>query len=108
MPRQPNDPENPPPPRHPGHHWRRLMFDAHLTQSKVAARIGITPKHLSAIVTGKALPSVDVCRRFAAAVGADAEQLWAEVADYHLHDGNQRTVRPGRAEIDGSAEIDGM
>jgi DNA-binding XRE family transcriptional regulator len=84
------------------------MFDAHLTQGKVAARIGITPKHLSSIVTGKALPSVDVCRRFAAAVGADAEQLWAEVANFHLHDGNQRTVRPGRDAIDGSADIDGM
>lgn len=71
-------------PRHPGSRWRRLIFDAHLTQRQVAERIGVSRKHLSQIVNGKALPSPDITARFAAVVGKSPSKLWADVAAYQL------------------------
>jgi|KBSMisStandDraft_5_1062788.scaffolds.fasta_scaffold24134_8 plasmid maintenance system antidote protein VapI len=73
-----------PEPRHPGSRWRRLIFDAHLTQSQVAERIGVSRKHLSQIINGRALPSPDITARFAAVVGKSPGKLWADVAAYQL------------------------
>lgn len=74
----------PPSLRHPGSRWRRLIFDAHLTQSQVAARIGISRKSLSRIINGHQLPTPDTTARFAEVVGKSAAKLWAEVATYQL------------------------
>lgn len=69
---------------HPGDHWRRLIWKARLSQQETARRSQISAQHLSRILNGHSLPSVDVTRRFALTVGRSPAKLWAEVAAYQL------------------------
>ena len=71
-------------PRHPGSRWRRLIFEARLTQGEVAERIGISAKALSQIINGKTVPGPDTTARFAEVVGKHPAKLWADVATYQL------------------------
>lgn len=73
-----------PRPKHPGTTWRRLIFEARLTQGEVAERIGITGTHMSRIINGHRLPGPQTTARFAAVVDGNADKLWAQVAAYRL------------------------
>lgn len=69
---------------HPGVAWREIIDDSDQLQRDVAQAIGCTEKHVSQIINGHAVPSVELTIRFAIHMRASVYLMWQLVADYRL------------------------
>jgi transcriptional regulator with XRE-family HTH domain len=67
----------------------------HSTQAALADRVGITPKHMSQVLTGKSTPRPEVLDRIAAAVGLRIAVVIGEAEPEGLPRGWGRTPKPG-------------
>src|SRR2546430_10825732 len=72
-------------PAHPGEILREMyMVPLGVTVTKVADALGVTRKHVSAIVNGRAPITPDMAVRLAGGVGAEPEDLGNLQAPLHL------------------------
>lgn len=69
---------------HPGVHWREMIEHEGVPNVLVARDIGCTPKHLSQILVGHAMPSAALTVRFAEWVGVEPRFLWQLRCNYEL------------------------
>lgn len=70
--------------RHPAARWRSAVEASGRSQRQVAALALVSEKHLSQILTGKVLPSVDLVIRLSRTLGVDARERWLEQAEFVL------------------------
>jgi addiction module HigA family antidote len=70
-------------PPHPGEILRELyLLPMHVTVVEAAKALGVTSKHVSAIVNGHVRITADMAIRLAAALGTDA-QTWVNLQAQH-------------------------
>lgn len=57
------------------------IFNLRIKQEDLAARVGVSPGTMSAIVQGKTEPRVGVALRIARELGATVEELWGHLLE---------------------------
>ena len=75
----------PEPTVHPGHRWAEIIEESGHAQRLIARELGISEKHLSRIVHGRALPSAQLTVAFAKLMGVKPEGLWHVRTQYELN-----------------------
>ena len=69
---------------HPGVAWRQAIEERKLRQKDICVDLGLSEKHLSQILNGKALPSVDLVVKMADYMGLPVRTMWNIQARYVL------------------------
>lgn len=85
-------------PPHPGEVLKELWLDPErLTISETAKSLGLSRKHVSAIVNGRASVTADIALRLEAAFGKSAESWLGHQMTYdlwHLKQGDRPEIQP--------------
>jgi transcriptional regulator with XRE-family HTH domain len=69
---------------HPGVHWAEAIAEGERTQRQIAAKMGISEKHLSQICRGASLPSAEVTVAFCRVLDLPVEMFWTLACNYRL------------------------
>lgn len=87
-------------PPHPGEILRARYLEPHgITVSETAEALGVSRKHLHAILAGRAPVTPDMALRLAGALGTEPE-TWIELqAAYDLHQAIEQVRRAGRPKV---------
>lgn len=57
-------------------HLRMIRVDRGLTQVELASKAGVTRQYIRNLEIGESMPSLDVARRIAEALGTDVNEIW--------------------------------
>jgi HTH-type transcriptional regulator/antitoxin HigA len=80
-----------PDPVHPGEVLREELRERGMTQALLAEKSGLTPKHISMIVTGKSGIGTQAAHRLETVLGISARAWIRMQADYDVTHGRTRT-----------------